>query len=217
MPSLESPSMPCRRGDDQLQCLDRPALFFSRPASATAIAVIVSVSRAVVGDDDHDDHDDDPAGEDDDRRDHDAPRPRRRDGDDHDHDAPSAPTAPGAWPADASGYTVVLESIPLSAGRAFAVSRAGRRPGRLPGSACSLLGLSEPPSRLLRRLLRGLPDELTGRRRRLHGPFARLSGRLSGPRLALRSVLSPGNAGPGLCNMAGNRVASTVSQRESGP
>ena len=37
---------------------------------------------------------------------------------------PPHPTAPGAWPAGTSGYTVVLESIPLSAGRAFAASRA---------------------------------------------------------------------------------------------
>jgi len=34
------------------------------------------------------------------------------------------PAAPGAWPAGTSGYTVVLESIPLASGRAFAASRA---------------------------------------------------------------------------------------------
>jgi hypothetical protein len=34
------------------------------------------------------------------------------------------PAAPGAWPAARSGYTVVLESIPLAAGRAFAAARA---------------------------------------------------------------------------------------------
>ena len=34
------------------------------------------------------------------------------------------PAAPGAWPAGKSGYTVVLESIPVSAGRSFAAARA---------------------------------------------------------------------------------------------
>jgi hypothetical protein len=41
------------------------------------------------------------------------------------------PAAPGAWPAARSGYTVVLESIPLAAGRAFAAAhaRAARQAG----------------------------------------------------------------------------------------
>jgi hypothetical protein len=41
------------------------------------------------------------------------------------------PSAPGAWPPGKSGYTVVLESIPVSAGRAFAAARArsARRAG----------------------------------------------------------------------------------------
>ena len=34
------------------------------------------------------------------------------------------PAAPGAWPAGRSGYTIVLESIPVSAGRSFAAARA---------------------------------------------------------------------------------------------
>ncbi len=34
------------------------------------------------------------------------------------------PSAPGAWPPGKSGYTVVLESIPVSAGRSFAAARA---------------------------------------------------------------------------------------------
>jgi len=37
---------------------------------------------------------------------------------------PSNPNALVAWPAGKSGYTVVLESIPLASGRAFAVERA---------------------------------------------------------------------------------------------
>jgi hypothetical protein len=43
--------------------------------------------------------------------------------------APKPKPAPGAlaeWPAGKSGYTVVLESVPTSAGRAFAVTRAKR-------------------------------------------------------------------------------------------
>jgi hypothetical protein len=41
------------------------------------------------------------------------------------------PAAPGAWPPGKSGYTIVLESIPVSAGRAFAAVRAwtARRAG----------------------------------------------------------------------------------------
>jgi hypothetical protein len=41
------------------------------------------------------------------------------------------PSAPGAWPPGKSGYTIVLESIPVSAGRAFAAARArtARRAG----------------------------------------------------------------------------------------
>lgn len=38
--------------------------------------------------------------------------------------APSNPNALASWPAGKSGYTVVLESIPTSAGRATAVARA---------------------------------------------------------------------------------------------
>jgi hypothetical protein len=38
--------------------------------------------------------------------------------------APGAPGALTAWPASRNGFTVVLESIPTSAGRAFAVARA---------------------------------------------------------------------------------------------
>ena len=34
------------------------------------------------------------------------------------------PVVPGTWPPGTNGYTVVLESIPLSSGRAFAASRA---------------------------------------------------------------------------------------------
>jgi len=43
--------------------------------------------------------------------------------------APKPKPIPGAlaeWPAGKSGYTVVLESVPTSAGRAFAVTRAKR-------------------------------------------------------------------------------------------
>jgi hypothetical protein len=41
------------------------------------------------------------------------------------------PAAPGVWPPGKSGYTIVLESIPVSAGRAFAAVRAwtARRAG----------------------------------------------------------------------------------------
>jgi hypothetical protein len=41
------------------------------------------------------------------------------------------PPASGAWPPGKSGYTIVLESIPLSAGRTFAAARArtARRAG----------------------------------------------------------------------------------------
>jgi hypothetical protein len=41
------------------------------------------------------------------------------------------PPAPSAWPPGKSGYTIVLESIPLSAGRTFAAARArtARRAG----------------------------------------------------------------------------------------
>jgi hypothetical protein len=38
--------------------------------------------------------------------------------------APHPVVVPGTWPAGTRGYTVVLESIPLAAGRAFAASRA---------------------------------------------------------------------------------------------
>ena len=76
------------------------------------------------------------------------------------------PNALAVWPAGKSGYTNVLESLPVDAGRADAVARARRakRAGLAGGRRPRFVPVLEPPPGLLRRLLGDLRDPGRGER-----------------------------------------------------
>ncbi len=134
---------------------------------------------------------------------------------------PTTPTPPGltAWPAGRSGYTDVLESIPLAAGRAFAIARAvaaGRRGLPQVGILVSSDYGSLHAGYYV--VFSGIfPVELSRRSGPRNGPLTRFRGRISGP----RGPLSPAAKRPetnrrslrrqqraGLCNNTGKYVGS---------
>ena len=127
--------------------------------------------------------------------------------------APPNPNALAVWPAGKSGYTVVLESLPVTGGRPPRVARArqAKRAGLQAGRRPRLVPVLEPPPRLLRRLLRDLPDPGRGDGRPSPPPTPRASRTPTRPASPARCKASARRRAP--ASRSGERSRSLQRQR----